>query len=282
MLFFEIKLIYFLTKVFVELSLKKAIRNMAKFLFFLILFSLVFNSAYTQNIYPKKEYIISYAKDIKTIAKTPFKMKDKEVAIGFGVITSTLIIHQFDSEIKNIFQKNKNDFSNKTSNYFQMIGNGKYCFPAMGALYGLGLITRNRKVQYTGLQAFKALVLSAGVTGSIKYLAQRERPFQTDNTNNFHFIWNSLLYNSLPSGHTSDAFAMASVIGYNVKNKYWQIPIYAIATGVGLSRIHDNKHWASDVVLGAAIGYCVGQIINRSGNFAFEKTKQNRIATQRF
>ncbi|MEN9523724.1 MAG: hypothetical protein RL065_2101 [Bacteroidota bacterium] len=241
-----------------------------------------FDGAYSQNIYPDKKYIISSAKDIQSIVKKPFHLNDKEVAIGFGIISSTLIIHQFDAEIKNVFQKSRNDLSNKTSNYFQMIGNGKYCFPAMGALYGVGLITKNRKVQYTGLQAFKALVLSAGVTGSIKYLAQRERPFQTTNTNNFHFIWNSFQYNSFPSGHTSDAFAMASVIGFNVKNKYWQIPIYAIATGVGLSRIHDNKHWASDVLLGAAIGYCVGQIINRSGNFTFEKTKQNWIGTPRF
>ncbi|MFM2224250.1 MAG: hypothetical protein RJA07_452 [Bacteroidota bacterium] len=226
-----------------------------------------------QNIYPDKQYIYSYGKDIKAIALTPFKMNDKEVAIGFGIVSSVLIIHQFDAEIKNVFQENRTDFSKKTANYFQMIGDGKICFPAMVGLYGVGLLTQNRKVQYTGLQAFKALVISGGVTGSIKYIAQRERPFQTDNINNFHFIWNSFSYNSFPSGHTSDAFAMASVIGYNIKNKYWQIPIYAIATGVGLSRIHDNKHWASDVVLGAAIGYCVGQIINRSGNFKFEKTK---------
>jgi membrane-associated phospholipid phosphatase len=172
--------------------------------------------------------------------------------------------------------------SNKISNYFQLVGNGKVCFPAMIGLYGIGLITKNSEVQFTGLQAFKALVLSAGVTGSIKYIAQRERPYKTENINNFHFIWNSINNNSFPSGHTSDAFAMASVIGYHVKNKYWQIPIYAIATGVGISRIHDNKHWASDVLLGAAIGYCVAQIINRSGNFTFQKTKQNRITTQRF
>ena len=235
-----------------------------------------------QNIYPNKKYLHSYVMDIKSIAKKPFKLNDKEVAIGFGIVSSTLIIHQFDAEIKSGFQKSRTDVSNKTSNYFQIIGNGKYCFPAMLGLYGVGLLTKNRKVQYTGLQAFKALVLSAGVTGSIKYFSQRERPFQTENTNNFHFIWNSFNFNSFPSGHTSDAFAMASVIGYNIKNKYWQIPIYAVATGVGLSRIHDNKHWASDVLMGAAIGYCVGQIINRSGNFKFEKKRKYACQLPRF
>jgi membrane-associated phospholipid phosphatase len=248
----------------------------------IFLFYIGINTANAQAIYPDKTYIKSYVKDIKTIAHTPFKMNDKEVAIGFGIVSSVLIIHQFDAEIKNTFQKNRTDFSNKAANYFQMIGNGKVCFPAMIGLYGVGLLTKNRKVQYTGLQAFKALVLSAGVTGSIKYITQRERPYQTDNINNFHFIWNSFHYNSFPSGHTSDAFAMASVIGYNIKNKYWQIPIYAVATGVGLSRIHDNKHWASDVVLGAAIGYCVGQIINRSGNFKFENKRKYACQLPRF
>jgi hypothetical protein len=248
----------------------------------LILILICFNIATAQNIYPNKTYFNSCLKDIKAIARTPFKMNDNEVAIGFGIVSSVLIIHQFDTEIKNTFQKNRTDFSNKTANYFQLMGNGKVSFPAMIGLYGVGLLTQNRKVQYTGLQAFKALVLSAGVTGSIKYITQRERPYQTDNINNSHFIWNSFHYNSFPSGHTSDAFAMASVIGYNIKNKYWQIPIYAVATGVGLSRIHDNKHWVSDVVLGAAIGYCVGQIINRSGNFVFEKKSKYACQLPRF
>ncbi|MEY2828678.1 MAG: hypothetical protein RIQ33_536 [Bacteroidota bacterium] len=240
------------------------------------------NNANAQAIHIDSTYLTSYSKDIKSIIKKPLHLNDKEVAIGFGALATTFIIHQFDTDIKNKVQLSRTNDRDKISNSFQIVGNGKYCFTAMGVLYATGLIFHKRHMQYTGLQAFKALVLSAGITGSIKYFTQRERPFQTENANNFHFIWNSFKYHSFPSGHTSDAFAMASVIAYNVKNKYWQIPIYAIATGVGLSRINDNKHWASDVVLGAAIGYCVGEIINRSGNFKYPKPKRNLIEAPRF
>jgi membrane-associated phospholipid phosphatase len=257
-----------------------------KIKFILIAFSLLNfvakNNVSAQAIRIDSAYLKSYPRDIKSIIKKPFHLNDKEVAIGFGSLASVFIIHQFDADIKSTAQYNRTATGDKISNAFQLVGNGKYCFTAMGALYVTGLVFHKRHIQYTGLQAFKALVLSAGVTGSIKYFTQRERPFETNNPNNFHFIWNTFKYNSFPSGHTSDAFAMASVIGYNVKNKYWQIPIYAIATGVGISRINDNKHWASDVVMGAAIGYCVGQIINRSGNFLYPKPKRNLNEAPRF
>ena len=247
------------------------------FLFLVIGCSPFISSA--QNIYPDKKYFTSYWYDGITILKKPAHLTDRDVAWGAAFLAATTFAAANDAEIKSFFQRNKSDATNQLSIGFEKVGNASYCVPAMGVLYLSGLILKNPKVEYTGLQAFKSLIIAGGITEVLKIVIERERPYQNDNPYIFHGIKNPSAYNSFPSGHTCDAFAMASVISSNVKNKWWNIPIYAVATGVGLSRINDNKHWASDVMMGAAIGYCVGKIISKGGNYnPFEKEKKVPMA----
>ncbi len=245
-------------------------------LFFLLCSKLIV----AQNIYLGKTYLVSYWQDGVSILKKPLHVKTSEVAYSVAFVATGALVMANDANIKNWFQQNRNSTTNQAAKGFQIIGNGSYCFPAMGALYLGGLIFKQPKIQYTGLQAFKSLVIAGGITEVIKIVAERERPVQNNNPYLFHGIDKPSVYNSFPSGHTCDAFAMASVISSNVKNKWWNIPIYAIATGVGLSRINDDKHWASDVMMGAAIGYGVGKIISHSGNFPFQKAEQKITPTK--
>ncbi len=68
---------------------------------------------------------------------------------------------------------------------------------------------------------------------------------------------------AFPSGHTTTAFAFASVVGAQ-HGWGWGIPAYALATFVGYSRMNDNKHYLHDVVAGATlgIGYGLGLYYN--------------------
>ncbi len=245
------------------------------------LFFLLFSTTiFAQNIYPNKTYLISYWQDGVSILKKPLHLKINEVAWSGAFVATGAFVMKNDANIKNWFQQHRTNGTNQSAAVFQVVGNGSFCFPAMGALYIGGLIFKQPKIQYTSLQAFKSLVIAGGITEVIKIVAERERPYQNNNPYIFHGIDKPSTYNSFPSGHTCDAFAMASVISSNVKNKWWNIPIYAVATGVGLSRINDNKHWASDVLLGAAIGYGVGKIISHSGNFPFQKAEQKSISAK--
>jgi membrane-associated phospholipid phosphatase len=66
---------------------------------------------------------------------------------------------------------------------------------------------------------------------------------------------------SLPSFHATEAFAVASVVAEHLDHPVASILAYGLAGGVGLSRIHDDRHWASDIVLSAAIGTAVGKAV---------------------
>jgi membrane-associated phospholipid phosphatase len=63
-------------------------------------------------------------------------------------------------------------------------------------------------------------------------------------------------YNSFPSGHTATAFANAEFMRMEYKDvsPWYGIAGYAVATGTGLLRMYNNKHWFNDVVAGAGFG----------------------------
>ncbi|SDE80799.1 PAP2 superfamily protein [Dyadobacter soli] len=64
-------------------------------------------------------------------------------------------------------------------------------------------------------------------------------------------------YNSFPSGHTTQAFAAATFLNEEYKERYPWMPYasYSVASSVGLLRVANNRHYISDVLVGAGIGY---------------------------
>jgi membrane-associated phospholipid phosphatase len=63
-------------------------------------------------------------------------------------------------------------------------------------------------------------------------------------------------FKSFPSGHTAQAFATATFLSEEYKDRFKWMPYlaYGIASGVGACRIANNRHFISDVLVGAGIG----------------------------
>jgi len=121
-----------------------------------------------------------------------------------------------------------------------------------------GTSPRTNKWSHMGLDLLRAQIVSQTFVHAIKYSVRRDRP--TGECCSF------------PSGHAATAFAMASVIerhlGYRMS-----IPAMAIATYVGTSRLHDNRHFLSDVVFGAALGTATGwTVVGRHGRSSYVLT----------
>lgn len=114
------------------------------------------------------------------------------------------------------------------------------------ALYGLGWATQSPRAQRGGMIAIESLVLADGLAGGVKLAVNRARP----HGGRFSF----------PSGHTANAFTMASVLDSAFGHRYG-IPAYLLASAVAYSRVASGKHYVSDVVFGAAIGTAVGRTV---------------------
>jgi len=133
--------------------------------------------------------------------------------------------------------------------------------PIYSTIFVAGMFTAGRLAHGSRFRAMTYDMLDAAIvnfayTEVIKLTAQRERPNGQDNR-------------SFPSGHTSNAFALASV----AQEHYgWKVgvPSYLLAGLMGASRINQNKHWLSDVVAGAALGTIVGRTVVRVNGRALE------------
>lgn len=109
-------------------------------------------------------------------------------------------------------------------------------------LKACGLETRHNWRDIVCLGAGSAIFCVA-ISSGLKYAYQAERPY-------------SGVFNSFPSGHTMTAFFGAEMLRRELGEEYPGIAIagYAVATGVGLFRMYNNRHWASDVLAGAGLG----------------------------
>jgi len=144
------------------------------------------------------------------------------------------------------------------------------------ATYALGTAISNRRVADFGLHAFVSLALSNFVTGSLKVVTGRSRPLvlQPDSTwaRQGHDEWDFFggwrddgEQRAYPSGHTSNAFALATVFAEELGGAAPWIA-YPIAAGVAWSRVNDEAHWASDTVMGALVGIVSAQLVVRHGH----------------
>jgi len=174
-----------------------------------------------------------------------------------------------DAEIQRIFQQNQTPFITNFSKYFlEPWGSGLYTIPALGILYGCGAIWKNDKAKAISLKGVEAFILSTISAQIIKQITHRHRPFQDDPPN--PDLWEGpfapITYTSFPSGHSAVVFAVATVIGSAYKETIW-VPVlcYSIAGMTALSRIYDNKHWASDVLFGSVLGFAIGKTVYRNG-----------------
>jgi membrane-associated phospholipid phosphatase len=107
------------------------------------------------------------------------------------------------------------------------------------------------------------------VDNVFKVLAGRRRPYVADGEDHWggpaaFFKAGGEDARSFPSGHTATAFALATVVSLQYRRSGW-VPVvaYGLAAGVGLSRVALDKHWASDVLVGAAVGHFVGRLVVR-------------------
>ena len=131
-------------------------------------------------------------------------------------------------------------------------------------LYAIGRATGWRSGADIGLHSFEAVVLSGAITGGLKAITGRARPSASGGKDPDYFSFfggiSNNRFQSFPSGHTTAAFAVASAVTSESRRwsprATWIVApaMYGTATLVGLSRMYNNAHWASDVVLGAGIG----------------------------
>jgi membrane-associated phospholipid phosphatase len=164
------------------------------------------------------------------------------VIAGAGGAGSMAIHPQDDVIAENIAQSSggRRDFFRAGAS----IGDGTEQNAFALGMYVAGRIWRQPRITAAGADLVDAQIVNGVLTQGIKYATDRTRP--NGGTRAF------------PSGHTSATFATAEVLREHFGWK-WGAPAYALGAYVSVSRMVDNKHWASDVIFGTAVGIVSGR-----------------------
>lgn len=230
---------------------------------------------------PAPSVFARIARDIGEQATAPFSLTSNQALwLGAGTLTTAGLFaldDDLDRAVRNL--KRDHEWINTANPIITELG-GTYGLVGLGAFAGYSLLAGDAKARETSLMAVEAFALSGLWVQVAKSLAGRERPYISYNyshkaggewhgplaqwTDGKHLP--SSAYSSFPSGHTTTAFALATVFAEQYSDSPL-VPIIAYTTAslVGISRMIENRHWASDVFVGACLGHlCAKQITSHS------------------
>lgn len=194
--------------------------------------------------------------DQKSFWLTPFHMTKQQwrwtvplAFVGAGLLAS-------DTAIEQHVPTNPTTVSHATTasnaGLALMVGTG-------AGMFLWGHIAHNEDQRETGLLAGEAAIDAALVTQVLKYSLGRDRPFAGDGRGRF-FQGGS----SFPSDHASVSWAIASVIAHEYPGPVTQVLVYGLAGSVSAARFVGQKHFASDIVIGSALGWYTGRQVFRA------------------
>ena len=209
--------------------------------------------------------------DFKQQALSPFDIKGRGWLTGAAMVATTVgFSYLLDKPIQRSFVKfrDRNPGIEDISHTITNIG-GIYQGATFAAIATAGIVFKNPKLRTTTALATQSYITSLVWSSIFKNLSGRERPNHPDVSPKFNgpfYTSNS----SFPSQHATLAFAAARVYAMEYKS-IPAIPIisYSVATLVSVSRLTENKHWASDLIVGAFLGWACGtQVVNNYHRYA--------------
>ena len=128
-----------------------------------------------------------------------------------------------------------------------------------GGIYLTGLFTHDEHAQRTGVLSAEAAIDSFLLYGSMKLIFNRERPYM--GTGEGKFFYGNFSSGSFPSGHSTLAWTLASVVAHEYPKWPVQLAMYGMATAVSTTRVTGGQHFPSDVFFGSTLGYLVGRYV---------------------
>lgn len=151
------------------------------------------------------------------------------------------------------------EFGHRASEFSDALGEKTIVVPALLTTFAGSYLLKDEKLKTTSWTAIKSVALTAMATEGIKIMAGRQRPFVEGDHNRFSPFNTDDRYKSMPSGHTSLAFAIFTP--FAEKYSRW---IYLVPATVAIGRVYQQKHWLTDVMVGGGLGWISGYLLTHS------------------
>ena len=169
--------------------------------------------------------------------------RENLLILAVGAVAAS-VSHPFDARVSTSLSMSPR--AGRTFQAGETIGSAAVQLAAAMATQTIGRASGNSKIAALGTDLLRAQLVAQAMTAGIKLTARRTRP-------------DGSMY-SFPSGHSASAFATATVVQRDLGWKFG-VPAYALATYVAASRVQVQRHYLSDVTLGAALGIIAGRSV---------------------
>jgi membrane-associated phospholipid phosphatase len=187
----------------------------------------------------------------RQVARVSLLTRD-DLWLAAGASALVLAAARIDGAAREEALESRGRFSNGVASGAQLFGNVLEVAPAVGVAYAAGLALHRRGLSNASVRVGKAVLVSGLLAVALKRAVGRARPFQA--AADADLLKPFSRFDSFPSGHTTTAFAAAAAIDQSTDARWVPWVAYPLAALVGWSRVHDDKHWISDVLAGAALG----------------------------
>lgn len=192
----------------------------------------------------------SFGHGVTTVPRALAKPKNLKWEIPFAAATGVLIGYGDQVAADRIQSTNMQDAAKKASNIGLAVGLG-----SSAAAWMIGCATHHSYAAESGFKALEAAGVALGVDLGLKAAFNRQYPYTTKSSGEF---WEG--GKSFPSGHSATSFALASAMAHRYPHNWWiKWGSYALATTVSVSRFPAKKHFPSDILVGAPIGFFIGK-----------------------
>ena len=197
--------------------------------------------------------------DQKDIWTSPFRRMNRRNAkwwILFGGLTAGLVASDHYLEGRLGHSAEQSTWGNGIS----QVGADYTVIPITAAFYLTGVFADNRMARETGVLGAEALLDALIVSTVIKTAVRRDRPYAKKEPAEFFESGDSF-----PSGHAIESWSLASVVASEYHSYKW-VPFvaYGLAGLVSAARYIGDRHYPSDIVAGAAMGWFIGRYVYRT------------------
>lgn len=218
------------------------------------------------------------AEDLWKTISSPSDWGENKGRLKLGcVVAGAALLYTMDETIMSWVQDHKSGFTRSVAKIAENFGNPFKVMAGIGLFYLTNLSGDRVEARETADLLLRSAVTTLSVVYVLKVTFGRERPAQYNTSpegaekktkghaRKFHWFEFNDNFRSFPSGHSALAFSMATVISQRHKKtngfNYIGALSYTLATLTALSRVHDEKHWPSDIFVGAALGHFIARFI---------------------
>ncbi|NOX19298.1 MAG: phosphatase PAP2 family protein [Chlorobi bacterium] len=203
--------------------------------------------------------------DVVMMATQPVRWNLRDWATFGAVAGGTYLFTLVDEDVRKIAKRNDDLIGSDLLEFGQFYGETNTTYYAFGAFAAYGLVLQDKTAFRIGLEIYESYFIANTITSWLKAGIGRSRPYLDEGPKEYNpFNAKDNSQKSLPSGHATLAFSLSSVLAAHVDEWYWKALIFTPAVLTAAQRVIYDRHWFSDVFLGASIGYFVGTfLVNR-------------------